>query len=57
MQQKRYSEKSLLAREVQTNSEAAAVIERLNGLDLRYPEVSPEDRQALAKAREQLLAE
>ena len=36
---------------------AAAVIERLNGLDLRYPEVSAEARQALAKAREQLLAE
>ena len=36
---------------------AAAVIERLNGLDLRYPEVSAEARQALAKAHAQLLAE
>ena len=36
---------------------AAAVIERLDGLDLRYPEVSQEAKQALAQAREQLLAE
>lgn len=36
---------------------AAAVIERLNGLDLRYPEVSAEAQQALAKANAQLLAE
>jgi len=33
------------------------VIERLNGLDLRYPEVSAEAQQALAKAHAQLLAE
>lgn len=36
---------------------AAAVIERLDALDLRYPEVSPEAKQALARAREQLLSE
>lgn len=36
---------------------AAAVIERLDGLDLSYPEVSQEAKQALAQAREQLLAE
>jgi polyphosphate kinase 2 (PPK2 family) len=36
---------------------AAAVIESLDGLDLRYPEVSQEAKQALAQAREQLLAE
>jgi len=36
---------------------AAAVIERLDGLDLRYPEVSQEAKQALAQAREQLVAE
>jgi len=36
---------------------AAAVIERLDGLDLRYPELNQDAKQALAQAREQLLAE
>ena len=36
---------------------AAAVIERLDGLDLHFPEVSQEAKQALAQARAQLLAE
>lgn len=36
---------------------AAAVIDALASLDLRYPEVSPAQRRELAAARKALLAE